>query len=83
MDREALWAFRGGGGVGIATRLTLELAAPQALWAGFQLWDITALSAVTEAWSSAMGEVGDAGGGHECPVPADGAVLEPPPPQTE
>ena len=60
MDREALWAFRGGGGVGIATRLTLELAAPQALWAGFQLWDITALSAVTEAWSSAMGEVGDA-----------------------
>ena len=60
VDREALWAFRGGGGVGIATRLTLELVAPQALWAGYQLWDITALKPVTEAWSSAMAEVGDA-----------------------
>ena len=60
VDREALWAFRGGGGVGIATRLTLGLVAPQALWAGYQLWDITALKPVTEAWSSAMGEVGDA-----------------------
>jgi FAD binding domain len=60
VDREALWAFRGGGGVGIATRLTLELVAPQALWAGYQLWDVTALKPVTEAWSSAMGDVGDA-----------------------
>ena len=51
VDREALWAFRGGGGVGIATRLTLELVAPQALWAGYQLWNITALKPVTEAWS--------------------------------
>ena len=59
VDREALWAFRGGGGVGIATRLTLELVAPQELWAGYQLWDITALKPVTEAWSSAMGDVGD------------------------
>jgi len=60
VDREALWAFRGGGGVGIATALTVELVAPQAIWAGFQLWDITALSAVIEAWSGAMGEIGDA-----------------------
>ena len=60
VDREALWAFRGGGGVGIATRLTFELVAPQALWAGYQLWGIAELAAVTEAWSSAMGEVGDA-----------------------
>ncbi len=60
LDREALWAFRGGGGVGIATRLTLELVAPQALWAGYQLWDITALKPVTQAWSNAMGDVGDA-----------------------
>jgi hypothetical protein len=60
VDREALWAFRGGGGVGIATSLTLELVAPQALWAAYQLWDITALTPVTQAWSSAMGEVGDA-----------------------
>jgi len=60
VDREALWAFRGGGGVGIATGLTLELVTPQALWAGYQLWDITALKPVTEAWSSAMAEVGNA-----------------------
>jgi hypothetical protein len=40
--------------------LTLELVAPEALWAGYQLWDITALKPVTEAWSSATGEVGDA-----------------------
>lgn len=60
VDREALWAFRGGGGVGIATSLTLELVAPQALWAGYQLWDITALNPVVEAWSSAMSDVGDA-----------------------
>ena len=59
VDRAALWAFRGGGGVGIATRLTFELVAPQALWAGYQLWDITALKPVADAWASAMGEVGD------------------------
>jgi FAD/FMN-containing dehydrogenase len=60
VDREALWAFRGGGGVGVATRLTFELVAPQALWAGYQLWGITALRPVADAWASAMGEVGDA-----------------------
>jgi FAD/FMN-containing dehydrogenase len=60
VDREALWAFRGGGGVGIATALTLELVAPQALWGAYQLWDISALEAVADAWASAMGELGDA-----------------------
>ncbi len=29
VDREALWAFRGGGGVGVATALTVELVAPR------------------------------------------------------
>ena len=60
VDRAALWAFRGGGGVGIATRLTFELVAPQALWAGYQLWDITALKPVVDAWARAMDELGDA-----------------------
>ena len=60
VDRAALWAFRGGGGVGIATSLTLELVAPQALWAGYRLWNITALKPVVDAWADAMGEVGDA-----------------------
>jgi FAD/FMN-containing dehydrogenase len=60
VDREVLWAFRGGGGVGIATRLTVKLVAPQALCAGYQLWDISALQPVAEAWANAMAEVGDA-----------------------
>jgi FAD/FMN-containing dehydrogenase len=60
VDREALWAFRGGGGIGIATKLNVELVAPQALWAGYQLWDITALAPVADAWATAMGDVGDA-----------------------
>jgi FAD binding domain len=60
VDREALWAFRGGGGVGIATTLTLELVAPRALWAAYQLWDISALAPVADAWTSAMSELGDA-----------------------
>ncbi|HET9891688.1 MAG TPA: hypothetical protein VFQ42_14415, partial [Mycobacterium sp.] len=60
VDREALWAFRGGGGVGVATALTVELVAPQELWAGYQLWSIDALGPVVDAWASAMGQIGDA-----------------------
>ena len=60
VDREALWAFRGGGGVGLATALTVELVAPQELWAGYQLWSIDALGPVVDAWVSAMGQIGDA-----------------------
>lgn len=60
IDREALWAFRGGGGVGIATALTVELVAPRQLWAGYQLWSIDALGPVVDAWVSAMGQIGDA-----------------------
>jgi hypothetical protein len=60
VDREALWAFRGGGGVGVATTLTTELVAPQSLWAGYRLWGIEALQLVVDAWVAALGEVGDA-----------------------
>ena len=60
VDREALWAFRGGGGVGVATALTVELVAPQELWAGYRLWSIDALGPVVDAWVSAMGQIGDA-----------------------
>lgn len=59
VDREALWAFRGGGGVGIATALHFELTAPPDLWAGYQLWPISALSPVVQAWVAAMDVVGD------------------------
>ena len=60
VDREALWAFRGGGGVGIATALTVEMAAPEDVWAGYQLWNIDALGPVVDAWVSAMARIGDA-----------------------
>ena len=60
VDREALWAFRGGGGVGVATALTVELVAPQELWAGYRLWSIDVLGPVVDAWVSAMGQIGDA-----------------------
>lgn len=56
-DREALWAFRGGGGVGVATTVSMELVAPPQLWAGFQLWHIDALTPVVTAWSTAMDSV--------------------------
>ncbi len=59
VDREALWAFRGGGGVGVATRLEFELVAPPAVWAGYQLWHIDALEPVVTAWAAAMDVVGD------------------------
>lgn len=58
-DRAALWAFRGGGGVGVATSLTVELVAPQALFAAYKLWDVSVLEPVVEAWATAMAEVGD------------------------
>lgn len=60
VDREALWAFRGGGGVGVATALTVELIAPQDPWAGYRLWGIDALGPVADAWVSAMSQIGDA-----------------------
>ncbi|MDH6279822.1 FAD/FMN-containing dehydrogenase [Prescottella agglutinans] len=60
VDREALWAFRGGGGVGLATALTVELVAPQHLWAGYRLWGIDALEPVVDAWVTAMEQIGDA-----------------------
>ncbi|MDT5015611.1 MAG: hypothetical protein QOD39_1771 [Mycobacterium sp.] len=59
VDREALWAFRGGGGVGVATRLEFELVAAPAVWAGYQLWHIDALEPVVTAWAAAMDVVGD------------------------
>lgn len=60
VDRQALWAFRGGGGVGAATSLTFELVAVQTLWAGYRLWDITALESLVQAWAGAVKDFGDA-----------------------
>lgn len=60
VDRDALWAFRGGGGTGLATSLTVELVAVDDPWAGYLLWSIDALEAVVDAWATAMGHVGAA-----------------------
>jgi hypothetical protein len=59
VDQAALWAFRGGGGVGIATALHFDVVAPPALWAGYQLWPISALAPVVAAWAVAMADIGD------------------------
>jgi len=72
VDRDALWAFRGGGGGGIATRLDFDLVTVPELWAGYLLWSVDALEEVVGAWASAMTRVGDT-------VSSSIAVLHAPP----
>jgi FAD/FMN-containing dehydrogenase len=54
MDRNAIWAFRGGGGVGLATSLEFDLFPVPDLWAGYLLWEIDALDAVVGAWAETV-----------------------------
>lgn len=56
-DPDALWAFRGGGGVGIATSVELSLVPAADLWAGHLLWPAGALEAVSTAWAAATTEL--------------------------
>jgi hypothetical protein len=49
-DPEALWAFRGGGGVGIVTRLELRLWPHPTVYAGTRFWPIEHLPVVVERW---------------------------------
>jgi len=60
VDRAALWAYRGGGGIGIAARLEFELVPVDDLWAGFLLWPIEALDAVVAAWARCVPRFGAA-----------------------
>lgn len=60
LDRDAIWVFRGGGGVGIATRLEFDLSPVSELWAGYLLWPVADLAAVTRAWAEALPQVGEA-----------------------
>jgi FAD/FMN-containing dehydrogenase len=53
--REALWAFRGGAPVGLATELELDLYPRGDLWAGYLLWPAGSLPAVARAWADALG----------------------------
>jgi len=54
LDRAALWAFRGGAPVGIATSIEIALFRAPELWTGYLLWPATALPSVIEAWTSAV-----------------------------
>ena len=54
MDREAIWAFRGAGGVGIAHTLELDLVPVADLHAGALLWSADALAELLAAWSGVI-----------------------------
>jgi FAD/FMN-containing dehydrogenase len=59
LDREALWAFRGGAPVGLATSLEIGLVPVADLWTGYLLWPAAALADVLAAWTQAVGAVDD------------------------
>ena len=58
VDREAMWAFRGAGGVGIAHTLEFDLVPAPDLHAGALLWHADALPELTAAWSRTIGTLG-------------------------
>src|SRR4051812_46079380 len=58
LDRDAIWAFRGAGGVGIAHTLEVDLFPAPDLHAGTLLWPASELPHLVAAWSSAIGAVG-------------------------
>ena len=57
VDREALWAFRGGAPVGVATSIEIELFEVPELWTGYLLWPADAMPAVAAAWAAATATV--------------------------
>lgn len=59
-DRDAMFAFRGGGGVGLAAGLTFDLVRVEDLRAGFLLWPSEHLDAVVAAWVRALADIGPA-----------------------
>jgi hypothetical protein len=72
VDREAIWAFRGAGGVGIAHTLELDLVPVADLHAGALLWHTGVLPELIAAWSSVVPSL-DAG------VSSSVSVLHVPP----
>ncbi|ABS03688.1 FAD-binding oxidoreductase [Kineococcus radiotolerans] len=54
IDRDAIWAFRGAGGVGIAHTLEIDLVPAAHLHAGALLWHADALPDLVSAWSHAL-----------------------------
>ena len=53
-DPDLLWAFRGGGGLGVATALEFGLVTVPDLHAGFLLWPASAAEAVIGAWAAVV-----------------------------
>ncbi|MFI7231504.1 FAD-binding oxidoreductase [Nonomuraea angiospora] len=72
VDRAAIWAFRGAGGVGIAHTPEFDLVPAADLHAGALLWHADALPELIAAWSSTIGTVGSG-------VSSSIAVLHVPP----
>ncbi len=58
-DQDALWAFRGGAPVGIATELEFDLHPVADLWAGYLLWPGQHLPALAAAWAGHLAEAPD------------------------
>jgi NADPH:quinone reductase-like Zn-dependent oxidoreductase len=58
-DTDALWAFRGGAPVGIATELEFDLHPVDELWAGYLLWPGAHLPGLAAAWARALTEAPD------------------------
>ncbi len=54
VDREALWAFRGGAAVGLATEIEIDLHPRGDLWAGYLLWPGAELPRLAQAWTDAV-----------------------------
>jgi FAD/FMN-containing dehydrogenase len=59
VEREALWAFRGGAPAGLATELEFDLFPVSDLWAGFLLWPAEHLTGLAVAWTNALAQAPD------------------------
>jgi hypothetical protein len=58
VDRDAIWTFRGAGGVGIAHTLAFDLAPAPDLHAGALLWPAALLPELVPAWTGALPALG-------------------------
>src|SRR5690625_4845071 len=57
LDREAIWAFRGGAPVGIAVDLDLDLIRPGPTWAGHLLWPADVAEDLIGTWARSLPEL--------------------------
>jgi FAD/FMN-containing dehydrogenase len=59
-NSDVLWAYRGGGGAGVATAVQLRLFPASALHAGYLLWDAGHAAEVVRAWGQALPDLDSA-----------------------